>query len=452
MNTVIQELLGRRDSEWKFSSSVHETFTALYTIARHDKQLLEGEPLSKIIQLLFSVESKPGGPYYSTFPDTTDSSSVIAKTFNKETNESIARFLGLYDIELPQVTEFLEGKTFVTKESSSYKKNILTTDEKNILRDIRLAIKKRVKYFSPELQKRVSTVIERTIVGNPDNQMSLMAHYTMRALGKKNTARTHAQVVDMGVANVFFWTAFIVYDDFWDEDEAADPRLLPVANLFARTYIEYFSNILPEKSQFKVFFHELMDNLDAANAWETAHCRMRKEGSVISVPHKLPVYGDYIQKYRAASGHILGTIALLCMEGHKIHSVEIKNCISYFEHYLIAMQLSDDMHDWEEDLARGHISTAVVQLLKDFEKQYQKKEIHLEHDMDDLRELFWYTTLPTLAKKALSHAAESRKALYSMKSIKDFAPLEQFILYPERAANEALESQKRSVEFLKNFI
>jgi len=447
MNTVIHDLLLRHDSEWRFSSSVHETFTALYTIARHDKKLLEGEPLSKIVQLLFTVESKPGGPYYSTFPD----GSVRPKIFDSETNESIARFLALYDIELPNLTEFL-GKTFIAKGSTPRKKRTLTPDEKNILQDIRLAIKKRVRNFPLELQKRAIAVIERTITGNPDKQMSLMAYYTVQALGKKHTASVHTQIVEMGVANIFFWTAFIIYDDFWDEDEAADTRLLPIANLFARSYTEYFTSVLPEKTRFKAFFHELMDNLDGANAWETAHCRMRVQENVVTIPATLPVYGDYVHKYRAASGHILGTVALLCMEEYKIDSVEVKNCISYFEHYLIAMQLSDDMHDWEEDLVRGHISTAVVQLLKDFNKKNKKKEVHLENDIDELRQTFWYTTLPTLAKKALFHTEESRTALYSMKSIKNFAPLEQFILYPERAAKEALDSQKQSVEFLKNFI
>ncbi|MBY0328918.1 hypothetical protein K2Q02_02390, partial [Patescibacteria group bacterium] len=211
-------------------------------------------------------------------------------------------------------------------------------------------------------------------------------------------------------------------------------------------------SLLPERVGFKTFFHKVMDALDSANVWETTYCRAVVQENIFIIPSKLPVYGDYLYKYQAASGHIFGPVALLCMQGHKIHSAEVQKLITYFEQYLIAMQLSDDMHDWEEDLARGHISTAVVQLLKDYNKKNKKKEVHLENDIDELRQIFWFTTIPTLAKKALTHTQQSRDALYSMKSIKDVAPLEQFILIPENSIREVLRNHQQSVQFLKNFI
>ena len=119
MEITISELIARRDDKWRFSSSVKDTFTALYTIARHDKTILEGEPLALIIQQLFTIESAPGGPYYSKFPD----GSIQPRTFDGETNESIARFLGVYDIELPALTAFL-GKTFLVPEELSKKRKI----------------------------------------------------------------------------------------------------------------------------------------------------------------------------------------------------------------------------------------------------------------------------------------------------------------------------------------
>ena len=57
--------------------------------------------------------------------------------------------------------------------------------------------------------------------------MSLMSFYTKEAFGKKGEKISDDIVAEMGLANIFFWTAFIIYDDFWDEDEEAQPRKLP---------------------------------------------------------------------------------------------------------------------------------------------------------------------------------------------------------------------------------
>jgi len=446
MKKEITRLLAKRSPEWRFGESVYDTFSALSIIARYDKKILEGEPMAKILTLLFSVESNPGGPYYSVFPDDTVPSKTFAKTFNTETNESIARFLALYDIELPNLTAFV-GRSFLTGEIKKRDMLSVPTGEKEFFRALRVAIKKRLGSVDPGTRTLALEVVEKTIKGNPDKQMSLMAYYTALAIGKKNKEPTKL-LIDMAVANIFFWTAFIIYDDFWDEDEAQDARLLPVANLFARSYTEFFSTLLPSKTKFSKFFHTLMDELDAANVWETSQCRAERTGSLFMVPKRLPSYKQYVNKYRAASGHVLGSVALLCMQGYKIDSAEVRRFVSYFEHYLIAMQLNDDMHDWEEDLERGHISTAIDMLLRDYGKV---GEIDLEKEIDELRRVFWFVSLPKLAKKAVEHSDLALEALHAMKSIVDPKPLLVFAENPKSVAVEALQNHKNSVDFLKTF-
>ncbi|MBY0328743.1 hypothetical protein K2Q02_01470, partial [Patescibacteria group bacterium] len=262
MNIIKDDLIIRRDEILTFTHSVSETFLALYEIALQDKELLEGRPMALIVEQLFTIESKPGGPYYSTFTN----GSIQPKIFDSETNTAIARFLGLYDIELPALTEFLEGKTFLVPEDS-VKKSTLSRQEKELFVAMRTNIKNRLKAFPRDMQKRALAVIQRTIAGNPDKQMSLMAYYMTLALGNGMNTQTKKYVTEMGVANSFFWTAFIIYDDFWDEDEAQDTRLLPIANFFARSYSEYFTSLLPERVGFKTFFHKVMDALDSANVW-----------------------------------------------------------------------------------------------------------------------------------------------------------------------------------------
>jgi hypothetical protein len=457
MNKKIKELLSLmsfKDERWRFPGTVCDLFTALSKIASYDKKLLQGKPLGKISALLVSIESCPGGPYYSQFPGTLEKG---AKNIcDRKTNEAIRRFLTIYVVELPNLDKFLHKKKTKKKQwnelSDAPEKHILTASERKIISKILAVLKTRLISFDAEFRERANNVIEKTIIGNPDKQMSLMPYYMKIALGKKAEKIPEKIIVSMGLANIFFWTSFIIYDDFWDEDEAADPRLLPVANLFARIYVDFFSCVFEPKDGFTTFFHQLMDKLDGANAWETSYCRAKIAGNILEIPDSLPHYGDYERKYYPTSGHVLGPLAILLLSGYSLNSKEAKHLIKYFKHYLIAMQMNDDMHDWEEDLKRGHVSTVLDILLRDFgAKRNKRKTINLEKDMGELRKLFWFTTLPKIAGIALNHVKLSRSALLSMKSIENPASLEYFINLNQKIAEKALNDQKESVQFLNAY-
>jgi len=307
----------------------------------------------------------------------------------------------------------------------------------------------RFSQFPEEFKKCATDTIKRIIDGNADKQMSLMPYYTKLALGKNADKVSDNDVTKMGLANIFFWTAFIIYDDFWDEDELADPHILPAANLYARSFVDYFDFLLPEDTGFRTFFHKLMDNLDAANTWENIYCRAKVEGSKFIIPEKLPDYKNYELKYQPASGHILGPVAMLVSLGYSLNSPEVKNFILYFKNYLIAMQINDDAHDWEEDLRRGHISTVVDLLLRDL--NWQKKEIDLEKDLDELKKVFWFKTLSKAEELAVYYTKKSRQALLCIDIFEDLSPLEKFIDITENIAKKALKEQEDSVKFLQNF-
>jgi hypothetical protein len=343
-------------------------------------------------------------------------------------NLSIACFLALQDIRLPKLDAFLEKKIpnasepfdsviddktvrdligkyrgligNVDKEEVAEHPISYDENEQRIMTMIRKKLDDRFANFSPGLRERAKAAVEKTIRGNRDKQMSLMAYYTKVSLGKSGETIPDELVADIGLANIFFWAAFIIYDDFWDRDEAADPRLLPIANIFARHYIDFFI-ALPDDKEFRPFFHDLMDKLDGSNAWEIENCRTKVEGNIFYIPLNLPDFGDYENKYRPASGHILSSVAILTQFGKELKTEDWGNIVSYFKHYLIAMQLNDDAHDWEEDLQRGHLSTVVTLLLNDLKKSGWKKEtIDLSIDLPEIKKTFWFVTMPQYVKKS----------------------------------------------------
>jgi len=325
-------------------------------------------------------------------------------------------------------------------------------EEEKVLDKIIELAENNFKYLSPDFAKISIEQIQKTIARNKDKQMSLMAYYTKKALGEKGRNINDELVIEMGLMNVFFWTAFIIYDDFWDEDEDADPKVLPSANFYTRKYINFFISSTPENKKFINFFHKLMDKLDEANAWEVSHCRAKIIGSKFIIPDSIPNYNDYEYKFNPSSGHILGPIALMAKIGYDLDSPEIQNFIAYFRNYLIAMQINDDAHDWEEDIKRGHLSTVVVMMLNSWKVNFpDKKEIDLITDLEKLQEIFWFEIITKASETALTYTKKSREALKKISFIEDYEPLEYFININERMAQKAIIEQKRSIEFLNEF-
>ena len=426
---------------------------------------VEGNVLADILQILARLEVKEGGPYAMSVGGDTDIGLNLA----------IACFLKAHDVELPNLDAYLkrvlrqkslesqvvEQQTLHMLIGEYHAKDTavlaeeeaseMSVTESRTLNTMRTQAQERFKTLAPELVENATKAMEQTIRGNPDRQMSLMAHYMREALGSKGTQFSDQYVAALGLANTFFWTAFIIYDDFWDEDEAADPRLLPTANLFARHYTDYFSTLLPETG-FRSFFHILMDQLDAANTWEMHYCRMHCEGRVRNIPEQLPAYDDFHIKFYPAAGHVAGPVALFVELGFALESQEVEQLVRYFKHYLIAMQLNDDAHDWKEDLERGHISTAVYLLLERWQQHFpDKARIDLDADMPQLEHLFWFEVLVPLCESVLMHSAQSRTALESISILETKEPLERFITRNERVAQTALKEQSQSKDFLDAF-
>ncbi len=192
-----------------------------------------------------------------------------------------------------------------------------------------------------------------------------------------------------------------------------------------------------------------MDKLDAANTWENIHCRAKIIESKLIIPETLPDYGDYSLKFYPSSGHIFGSVAIFCALGY--YSA-VKPLITYFKHYLIAMQINDDAHDLEEDLRRGHLSTVATLVIKDFKEKYPlKKEIDLNNDLKEIKQIFWFKTVKDAVEIAIYHTQKSREALKSITILEDCAPLEHYINIVENVAKNTLIEQKKSIDFLKNF-
>jgi hypothetical protein len=443
---AVNILMATKNSKDFFKNDLFSIFIILSSLTKNNPDNVSGNDLGQALRILAKNEVKNGGPYYE----------IKTKEVNADTNLAIAYFLKLNNVQLDGLNSFLNKNR--KKVSSKILLNLLLKkeaapkilpkkEEKDLIILILKNLQKRLNGLSAEFRKDSLEEVHKTLKRNTDKQMSLISYYLYRALGKNEIDKK--LLVDLGLMNIFFWTAFIIYDNFWDEDEEAEARKLPVANLFARDYISFYTNIFRDCPEFNVLFQNTMDRLDMANNWETNYCRAKIIDNNFIIPKILPKYHNYDLKFYPAAGQIMGPIVILISVGYKIDSMEVRLLINYFKNYLIAMQLNDDAHDWEEDLRRGHLSTAVVVLINDWLKLYpNKREIDLQNDLEKLKEIFWQSTIKEVAQTAIKYTKKSRQALEKMPFLKQPEYLEYFINIAENVAKQALNERQKGIDLL----
>jgi len=192
-----------------------------------------------------------------------------------------------------------------------------------------------------------------------NHEIVLMPHMFADILADPSPISSQ-QLQLLGQANFFCWIATIIYDDFIDEE--GEPPRLPLANIAHRQSLNLYQQALVTRPALNRYVMHVYDQVDAANAWELKHARARVEGDAITLG-PLPRYGDRVVLAHRAFGHAIGPM-LITMQLTGVRPKQIDAVNSAMQHYLIARQLNDDLHDWRGDLRCGQLSTVVVDLLR----------------------------------------------------------------------------------------
>ncbi len=291
-------------------------------------------------------------------------------------------------------------------------------------------------------------VLKATLERDKDKQIVLMPLFFKISLGKNGKTVSKNLLVQLGLANLYGWIAYTIYDDFLDDE--GKPKLLSVANLTLRELTTIFNTVLPKKTGFQAFFHKIMDMIDAANTWEVMNCRLQIQNSTVSADRQefktqgfpIPNYGNLSRLADRSLGHALGPLAILFSLGFTSKSSEIKNLMKFFKHFLIARQLNDDAHDWEKDLKMGHVNAVGSQILK---KAKHKK---LKTEIDQLQKIFWYETVVDICQTVLKHTRLAQKALKEISIITNSSLLKKLLVSIEDSAQKALKERKETLKFL----
>jgi len=282
-------------------------------------------------------------------------------------------------------------------------------------------------------------------------QIPLMPYYFLQTLAQNGKQIQKKQTILLGQANVLGWLAYTIYDDFLDDE--ANPAFLPLANMYLARLIHIFETAFPKNNSVPPFFYEVLDSIESANFWEVTHCRLPVKKGIIHVDSlKLADFNNLEQLAHKSLGHGLGPLTILLLLGYKKTDKEFIALYRFFIHYLIAKQLHDDCHDWEEDLSKGHVTFVVALLLK---KAKKKKIITRSVDIKKitlrLQKLFWYEIIEEVCEHIYNHVRKAQKELESSSIIIKKDVLEDLLIMYKDGADKALAERKKTIDFLESY-
>lgn len=280
-----------------------------------------------------------------------------------------------------------------------------------------------------DLQHHAKTILNKTLGQDDTHDITLLPYWFAQSLRETITFDKDL-FINLGLANLYGWMAYTIYDDFLDD--AGMPVQLPAANVFQRLSLDYFTQALPNNQSFRTEVRQTFLTMDGADTWEIANCRN---------VDTLPNYSDLGTLADRSLGHTLSPLAVLLQTGRKLDDPDVIATRQALRHYLIARQINDDAHDWQEDLSNRQVSYAVTQVLHD-QKGYPQ---------NDARHTFWHRSLPTLCDVILQQTAMGKLQLNKTRIFKPSNVVSKLLSGIEESARATRNEQIKTIQFLNGF-
>jgi hypothetical protein len=337
----------KNDLSWHAAQTLKDMADHLYLLSKSK----QGEPSPGILVVfakrLISAEEKPGGPYR-------DEAGEISSSLNY----AIARLFHAWGKPLPALSDYLS----IAQESHVRTKN--TVDD----REQRLYARRHnelVKSLGAEddvaryhwLKEDGEQVIDSIVrLDKKRYEISGIVYDWVKILG---CGIDEHQLFQLARANMALWIAYTLYDHIIDE-ESDSIDYLSIANVYHRRSYDLYLDASDTLRQ-KKLVSEVFTRMDEANHRERKYLRLPVDAGKIKLSQDIPRVNKKFVAERAA-GHTLGP--LLLIEKYEKDAQKKRYWKSILTHYLFLRQYCDDIHDWRDDLAKGHVTTCTALLLK----------------------------------------------------------------------------------------
>lgn len=283
----------------------------------------------------------------------------------------------------------------------------------------------------------LDAIIDRDSQGEISQLNTTFLLSAKEAMAKKPTTQN---LFLNGEANFYIWVAYSLYDNLLDNPH---PNSIDVstANIFHRLAITTYQEAGLSLSK----INSALNTVDRANADEVSNSRFEIVDEVITIA-KIPAQKSLYKLLSSrSSAHCLGLLELLNKYSPApLHHQKTKSILNT---YCAARQLSDDIHDWEEDITHGRNSYVIAHLLK--AADIKEGSYNLLDVIKTIRRVFWEKELEVLTNECLSMCREAQDAYLHYFNLKPNSLLEQITLAP--IMNSCLNA-KKSIQFSKQFL
>lgn len=431
----------------------------------YDSNSLKGELMALLVKRLLAAEVDIGGPYY-------DKMTPLA------TNAMIAQLFMALGTPLPRLSEYLEkivsmphdqslhwslmwprqlvkvpygsistdGESKITNAAvhvSFTPGNHTAIHEKQFVSPAVMNVYHQLQTLPGDVRIVANTVWKSVTNADKNHEISMLNYTFLESCRPAYSIPKAQSTLLLDTANFYVWMAYSMYDDFLDDEGTA--LTLPTANIAHRRSYDLYSNWSKKAAKTVV---KCYDEMDFANTWELTYCRFSIEHNRITLLH-IPRYQTRTILAKRAQAHILGPV-LIAKLFKNVSTDRQKSLLNGLRHYLIARQINDDLHDWKEDLQKGHGSFVVSYLLRS--SGIKPGSYDIQELTDTLQVYFWkfgYSKLITILKNHIN------RALAQFESSHFFTPQNSFynltILPLAASAEKSAHLHEQHVEFLNKY-
>ncbi len=271
--------------------------------------------------------------------------------------------------------------------------------------------------------EQAQSLTDAILNGPLGNQIILLPKRVAQAV---NQNVPNDLLVDLGSINLLGWLAFTIFDHIIDNQPVGKEvaaKLLPIANSAYRQLIEFYYRVCnrypQDEPRLLSYFTGLLNRVDLASSWEVNACHFDPTVKLKVTAKLIPDYGTYQLLADRSISWLASSLPVLFSQINPPTDSELKQLISFFSHYLIARQLNDDAHDWQEDLRAGSINSVAAQLMHSYLTSNPPITISQPDDLINLLEpIFLQSTIETTFERIKTELDLAHQTLKRLSIIK----------------------------------
>lgn len=404
---------------------------------RRDASKVSGEVFAWVAKRLIAAEVNPGGPYRDRTGQVTPAVNIaVGYLFSaiEKPLPHVDAFIDSVDLAVLSLTDQkLLHKYYQTRKLMHGESRAKHSEAYHQAQAIYAELADPTRQQALDFLKRVARA-------DVTGEIASIAAYTAQTI---DAHVPHETLRHLGEANIHGWTAYTIYDHILDGETTV--ARLPIANIAMRLALGQYKELFSPDHAFHGVIANYFNQVDTANAWELQHSRFLTQDDKIHIG-KLPDYGQHDILARRSSIHILGPLAIAHISNWQQN--ETRQLETGLRHYLIARQLSDDIHDWKDDIRSGQISAVVTQLLK--HSRIPPGEHPIEQLIEDLQKDFWQHTMKVINDLIVKHASQANRHLLAV----NCKPSGQLIALVNRLrdiANASTQERERFIDFAHSY-